>query len=71
MYRQVKEGAIGARLTGVVARVVIDNWERLIRESLERNLVEIYLLGKYVDDVNLATSVIPKEYSWIEGQDGR
>ena len=62
LFKQLKGGAIGARLTGVVARVVMDKWEQRLREVLRSNLVKTYLLGKYVDDVNLATSIIGKGY---------
>ena len=58
-------------MTGVVARIVMDKWEKLMKESLAKNLVEIYLFGKYVDDVNLATSLIAKGYSWSDGPDRR
>ena len=49
----------------------MDKWERKIRESLKRNLVKIFLFGKYVDDVNLATSIIPKGHSWKVSPEGR
>ena len=58
LYRQNKGGAIGLRLTGVVARIVMDRWARLLKEALEKAEVPVHMLEKYVDDVNLVTSLI-------------
>ena len=56
---------------GVVARVVMDKWEKKIREALSKNQVQLYLIGKYVDDVNLATSLIARGYGLTETLEGR
>ena len=40
LYQQLVGGAIGSRLTGVVARVVMDRWDRLLRASLNQNQVK-------------------------------
>ena len=66
IYRQTKGGAIGVRLTGEVSRVVMDRWSDLMTRSMEVSRVECYMLSKYVDDIDLATSTIPKGHSWIE-----
>ena len=47
----------------------MDVWADLLHSNLETNGVIIYLLAKYVDDVNIATSIIQKGYSW-EKRDG-
>ena len=60
LYRQCKGGGIGARITGVVARVIIDIWMDLMSTYLKENNVITYLLTKYVDDINIATSLILK-----------
>ena len=71
LYRQIVGGGIGARVTGVVARILMDVWADLLNSILENNDVIIYLLAKYVDDVNIATSPIPKGFSWVkENKDG-
>ena len=70
LYKQLRGGAIGARLTGVVARIVMDHWEKRLRQILEKNSVEVFLFGKYVDDVNTATSVIRKGSRWAETEEG-
>ena len=41
-----------------------------MRKVLESNLVKIYLLGKYVNDVNLATAIIRKGCKWSEKSEG-
>ena len=69
LFRQVTGGGIGARVTGVVARILMDVWMDLLTQALKENEVAIYLLTKYVDDINVATSIIPKGYGWV--RDGR
>ena len=66
LYRQSKGGGIGARITGEVARVVMDLWMDLIKTNLEENGITIYLLTKYVDDINIASSLIPKGEEWFK-----
>ena len=46
LYKQEKGGAIGARLTGEVAHIVMDVWAELLLEILKRNRVETHLLAK-------------------------
>ena len=41
-----------------------------MRDVLNKNMVEVYLFGKYVDDVNAATSIIRKGCKWVETKDG-
>ena len=55
LYRQSQGGGIGARITGVVARILMDVWMDLVSKSLEENDVKVYLIAKYVDDINVAT----------------
>ena len=38
LFKQIRGGAIGARLTGVVARIVMDKWEEKLRVSIEKKL---------------------------------
>ena len=66
LYRQSKGGGIGARITGVVARVVMDLWMDLIQQNLKENGIKIYLLTKYVDGINVATSLISKGKEWVK-----
>ena len=58
IYRQKKGGAIGLRLTGVIARIVMDTWASRFRKALKEGKVKEFLLEKYVDDVNLVTSIL-------------
>ena len=64
LFKQLKGGPIGLRLTGVVARIVMDQWARRFREVLENNQVTVHLFRKYVDDVNLAISRIATGMKW-------
>ena len=64
LYKQMKGGAIGLRLTGVLARIVMDCWAKLLKEALDKARVTVHMLEKYVDDVNLATSFIETGFGW-------
>ena len=48
LFRQAKGGVIGLRLTGVVARIVMDRWSRQFRTALQEAKVKELMLEKYV-----------------------
>ena len=50
-YLQNEGGAIGLRLTGVVARIMMDRWSGIMKRRMTLNKMEYYLQIKYVDDV--------------------
>ena len=50
LLRQVTSGGIGARVTGVLMDVWVDRLARKFKE----NKIFLYMLAKYVDDINLA-----------------
>ena len=60
MYLQKVGRAIGARLTGVVVRLMMDRGERQLLTSLRKAGEDIYLPEKYVDDVNVAVAMIKR-----------
>ena len=62
--RQVTGGGIGARVTGVVARILMDVWADRLARKLEDNNVLLYMLAKYVDDINLVAQIIPRGFAW-------
>ena len=66
IYKQTKGGPIGLRLTGVVARVVMDRWARKFTNHLRQAQIVLQLLVKYVDDVNLALRAIQPNLMWSE-----
>ena len=55
LRRQVKGGAIGMELTGVVAQVFMLWWDRQFTEKLETIDIKLKLHERYVDDTNLVT----------------
>ena len=59
LYKQLEGGAIGVRLTGEVAKLIMDRWADDMGACLRASKVEVYMLCKYVDDINLATQIIP------------
>ena len=52
-YKQGKGGAIGLRLTGVIARVIMDRWMRRVKMKMKEAGMEIHLIEKFVDDIML------------------
>ena len=68
-FRQVVGGGIGARVTGVVARVLMDVWCDKLEEVLRSNDVTLLMLAKYVDDINTVMSHIPKGNRWLKKAD--
>ena len=61
---------IGIRLTGVVARLVMDHWAKRFVTTLARNEIRILLFKKYVDNVNLALSLTRPGVAWERDLDG-
>ena len=58
LYKQRDGGAIGLRLTGVVAQLVMDRWIQVLKKKLREADVRLHMIRKYVDDVNLVISII-------------
>ena len=52
------------RLTGVIARIVMDKWAEKFRKTMKEGKVEEFLLEKYVDDVNIVTQILEEGWSW-------
>ena len=58
-------------MTGEVAKLIMDRWADDMGACLRASKVEVYMLCKYVDDINLATQVIPTGYRWKELLNGK
>ena len=56
---------------GEVARIIMDRWAQDSKATLSRTKVEVYMLAKYVDDVNVAIGIIQKGWRWKESEQGR
>ena len=63
------EGAIGLRLTGLVARVVMDRWAGKMKMKMTINKMEYYLMTKYVDDVFVFLNHIGNGMRWNKEKD--
>ena len=70
LYKQMNGGAIGLRLTGVVARLVMDKWAQLFMERMTQAEIIVYLIKKYVDDVNICMEMIEPGWSWTKQKTG-
>ena len=65
-----KQKECGVRLTGPVARLVMDFWADQLVLKMRENDITLYLLSKYVDDINILTSIINRGYQWEENLEG-
>merc|ERR1711954_602885 len=58
IYKQCKGGPIGLRASGVIAKIIMEIWIRLMREKIERAGLKVHLIKKYVDDVLIVCSKV-------------
>ena len=65
-YRQLKGAPIGLRLTSIVARIVMDQWMARFLTKLDMAGIEVHLIAKYVDDINLILSNLRLGSRWRE-----
>ena len=66
--KQKEGGAIGIDLTGEMARIFMCWWDRQLLEKLENFNIKPFLYKRYVDDINLGTEAIGKEYEYENGE---
>ena len=57
-------GAIGLRLTGLVAKIVMARWARKLKYLIEKVVWCIYLFVIYVDDCNVYMEALEKGVYW-------
>jgi hypothetical protein len=57
--KQVGGGAIGLRLTGEIARIIMIEFDSLLRAKLTSLQIHEWMYGRYVDDANCVASVLP------------
>ena len=55
------------RLTGEVSRISMDRFMRKFKLLLKENLVKVYLIQKYVDDINMMLEKLGKGTRWEKG----
>ena len=48
----------------MVARINMDRWEENMLVAIRRMILDIYLFTKYVDDMNLAVSLVSAGWRW-------
>ena len=70
-YKQKAGGAIGLRLMGVVARILMDRWSDLLLNALEENGIQVRMIKKYVDDVNVVADALPRGCYWEQDLHGK
>ena len=63
-FVQTDGGSIGLRMTGSVARIVMDRWASKMQAKLENNKVKTYLFAKYVDDLNIYVEAVNLGSRW-------
>ena len=58
VYRQLLGGAIGLRLTQVVARIIMNRWDQLFNNKMAKEgRWDMRMYKRYVDDANLAIRI--------------
>jgi hypothetical protein len=60
LRKQSKGGAIGLRMTGEIARIVMIEYDSILRARLAELGIEEWTYGRYVDDTNSVVSVLPR-----------
>ena len=64
VYKQVSGCPIGLKLTGMVAQIIMDSWTRQFLMILDRAKLELHLLVKYVDDINIVLETVNPGTVW-------
>ena len=64
LYKQTKGGAIGLRLTGILARIRMDRWYRRMTLMIDDQVMRVFLMVKFVDDINLVMSSLGLGARW-------
>ena len=67
-YKQSGGAAIGLRLTSIVAMIVMDEWAAKFITILDKAKVQIHMIAKYVDDINLVLGMLQAGSRWTNGQ---
>ena len=60
---------IGLRLTGLVARVIMDRWAGKMKAKMTINKMDYYLMVKYVDDVYVFLNHVGNGIRWVDEKD--
>ena len=70
LYKKTEGGIIGLRLTGIVARIIMDRWSQGFLELMKASNISLDMISKYVNDVNLALRAIARGYFWLRTRVG-
>ena len=65
-YMKQSGSPIGERISMAVARVVMYDWGKRMKETLHSAGIKIYLASFYVDDIRLLVSTIRRDQQWNE-----
>ena len=64
IYLQIEGCPTGLRPSGQISRLVMDKWTELFLERMTQAEIEVHLLKKYVDDVNVCMAMVEEGWSW-------
>ena len=62
-------GAIGLEITGEIAGVFMQWWDKQMNMKLEENGVRVKMYKRYVDDINIIVSLDPTENTGMEADE--
>ena len=67
-YWQLRGRPIGIWLMSIVAHIVMDHWSHLFLDKITTAGVEVHMLMKYVDDINVVNEMLPVGTRWVSGE---
>ena len=59
MKIQKGNGSIGDRATGVIARMIMNWWAKLLKIKLHELEIELHMIEIFVDDINIVVDETP------------
>ena len=66
IFRQTDSGPIGLRITMAVARLVMGEWGKKMRNILTEADIKLYMESLYVDDARYLTSALKEGVRWSQ-----
>jgi hypothetical protein len=66
--RQTKGGAIGLRMTGILAKLFMEEFDKIFKHKLYEACILVYLYSRYIDDINSVFNRLPSGSRYVDGQ---
>ena len=63
---QMKGGAIGVDLTGIIAQIFMSWWDKEMNKKLKSLKIDVMLYERYVDDINICIKATNPRSRYVE-----